>query len=103
MIPAWFPEQLALAYLTGAGHAAAGIAILMNVLPRLAATMEACMMGCFVLFLHIPGVITEPTSRFQWTMMFVAVSITGAAAIVAHQLTQLSHRSEQLVSEADAT
>jgi uncharacterized membrane protein len=102
MIPQWFPQRLGLAYLTGAGHAAAGIAILLNVLPRLAATMEACMMGCFVLFLHIPGVVAEPTSRFQWTMMFVAISITGAAAIVAHQLTQLSAQSERTVSDPNA-
>ena len=59
-------------------------------------------MGCFVLFLHIPGVVAEPTSRFQWTMMFVAVSITGAAAIVAHQLTQLSAQSERTVSDPNA-
>jgi len=84
MIPAWLPLRHELAYLTGAGHVAAGIAILLNILPRLAATMEAGMMGSFVLLLHIPGVIAEPTSRFQWTMLCIATAITGAAVIVAH-------------------
>ena len=88
MIPEWFPQRLGLAYLTGAGHIAAGIAVLTNVLPRLAVAVEACMMGCFVLFLHIPGVISAPTNRFQWTMLCVAITITGAAAIVAHYLAK---------------
>jgi len=85
MIPDWFPARLDLAYLTGGGHIAAGIAVLLNVLPRLAVTLETCMMGSFVLLLHIPAVISDPTSRFQWTMLSVATAITGAAAIVAKQ------------------
>lgn len=89
MIPAWFPQRMSLAYLTGAGHIAAGVAVLTSVLPRLAATMEACMMGCFVVFLHIPGVIADPTSRLQWTMLCVATAITGSAAIAAHRLANL--------------
>ena len=40
MVPAWLPDRTGFAYLTGAGHFAAGLAILSSVLPRLAATLD---------------------------------------------------------------
>lgn len=108
MIPQWFPQRLGLAYLTGAGHIAAGLAVLTNVLPRLAVTMEAAMMSCFVVFLHVPGVVAEPINRFQWTMLCVAVAITGAAAVVAHhfvtrpwfQITRISNHTSFKLPDA---
>ncbi len=86
MVPAWLPDHLAFAYLTGAGHFATGLAILFGVLARLAATLEACMISSFVLLLHIPGIFSAPSSRMQWTMMFVALALAGAAWVVAGSL-----------------
>jgi hypothetical protein len=40
------------------------------------------MYATFVLILHIPRVMADPASRLEWTMMFVALSLTGAAWIV---------------------
>lgn len=79
MVPAWLPRRIGIAYLTGAGHAAAGLALLFGVVPRLAITLEAVMMSLFVLLLHVPGVIAESASRLQWTMLCVALTITGGA------------------------
>ena len=79
MVPGWIPNPLFWAYATGAGHLAAGLAILFGVIPRLAATLLATMMGCFVVMLHIPRVMAAPSSQLEWTMMAVAVSLTGAA------------------------
>jgi uncharacterized membrane protein YphA (DoxX/SURF4 family) len=76
------PARLFWAYATGAGHAAAGLAILSGIQRRLAATLLAAMCGCFVLLLHAPRVAAAPTSRFEWTMLFVALSITGAAWLI---------------------
>ena len=78
MIPRWFPARLGLAYFTGTAHAAAGLGILLSILPRMAATLEAAMVSLFVLLLHLPGVIGEPGSRLQWTMLFVASALAGA-------------------------
>ncbi len=86
MVPAWLPERLGFAYLTGAGHFAAGLAILFAVLPRLAATMEAIMISLFVLLVHIPGVASAPGSRLQWTMLFVASALAGAVWSIARSL-----------------
>ncbi len=86
MVPAWLPDRIGFAYLTGAGHFAAGLGILFAIVPRLAATLEAIMISLFVLLLHIPGVATAPASRMQWTMMFVASALAGAAWAVAGSL-----------------
>ncbi len=86
MVPAWLPDRVGFAYLTGAGHFAAGLAILFAVVPRLAATLEAGMISLFVLMVHIPGVSSQPASRLQWTMLFVASAQAGAAWLVAGSL-----------------
>ena len=83
MIPAWLPQRVGLAYVTGAAHALAGIAIALGVLRRLAATLEALMMASFVLLVHVPRVLGSPANRFEWTMLFVALLLSGSAAMVA--------------------
>jgi uncharacterized membrane protein len=90
MVPAWLPSQRGFAYLTGAGHMAAGIGILFGVLPRLAATMEAAMLSCFVVLLHVPLVMAKPTDRFSWTMLLVATAYTGASWAIAASLSEES-------------
>ncbi len=79
MVPAWIPYPLFWAYATGAGHFAAGLAIVSGVLARLAATVLAFMMGSFVVLLHLPRVIAKPESHEEWTMLAIAMSLTGAA------------------------
>ncbi|HVU17031.1 MAG TPA: hypothetical protein VHD32_08895 [Candidatus Didemnitutus sp.] len=86
MIPGWIPGRLPLAYLTGAGHMAAGVAVLLGIVPRLGATLEAIMVSLFVLLLHLPGVIHAPTDRLQWTMLCVACALCGAAWTMAGSL-----------------
>jgi uncharacterized membrane protein len=83
MIPAWLPKRLALAYVTAVGHTAAGAGMLFGIMPRLAVTLEAAMMGVFVALVHVPGILSEPSSRVQWTMLFVAVTLTGATTAAA--------------------
>jgi uncharacterized membrane protein YphA (DoxX/SURF4 family) len=79
MVPAWLPHRVFFAYLTGTGHLSAGIAIVCRAVPRLAAILEASMIGVFVLLLHLPGVFYSPNNRLQWTMLFVASALAGAA------------------------
>jgi uncharacterized membrane protein len=90
MVPAWFPERLGIAYLTGACHFAAGVGILLAIFPRLAVTLEAIMISSFVLLLHLPAVASQPQSRLQWTMLSVASAIAGAAWTAARSLRTAS-------------
>ena len=83
MIPAWLPQRVALAWFTGAAHALAGLAILTGIRRTLAAALEGVMMACFVALVHLPRVLAQPDSRFEWTMLFVAVTLSASAGLVA--------------------
>lgn len=88
MIPVWIPAHLGFAYLTGIGHIATGFAILVGVMPRLAATCEAAMITLFVILLHIPAAAAQPSSRLMWTMVFVATALAGAVWNIAASLRE---------------
>jgi uncharacterized membrane protein YphA (DoxX/SURF4 family) len=92
MIPAWLPQRVALAWFTGAAHALAGLAIASGVLRTLAAALEALMMASFVVLVHLPRVLAHPDSRMEWTMLFVAVTLSGSAAMVAAISSRHSRR-----------
>lgn len=99
MVPAFLPFHLPLAYITGAGHVATGLALISGVLPRLAAVCEAAMMSLFVVLVHIPMVVTPiPAGMAQlfWTMLCVAGGLSGSAWLLAASLKDrpwgLAHR-----------
>jgi len=82
-VPAWIPPSpLFWACATGAGYIAAGLALLSGVQARLAATLTAFMMACFVLLLHVPRVIGSPDQHVEWIMLAISSSLTGAAWLV---------------------
>ena len=89
-VPAWLPLRTGWAAVTGAGHVAAGVAILLGIVPRLAARLEAIMIGAFVVLVHVPGVIGAPRDGLQWSMLVVASVIGGAAWIVARSFATAS-------------
>jgi uncharacterized membrane protein len=82
-VPAWFPLRIDWVYLTGAGHIAAGLAILFGILPGLAAALEAAQITAFVILAHIPAVLGAPGDRIQWAMLVYAVAIAASAWLVA--------------------
>jgi uncharacterized membrane protein len=85
-VPAWLPFRPGWAYLTGAGHIAAGLGVLVGVFPRLAATLEAAMIGVFTALVWVPLVVKEPTSQLNWTGFLVSWTIAAAAWVVAGSL-----------------
>ena len=92
MVPAWLPGRLALAYVTGLGHLAAGIALIAGRLPRLAATLEALMMSLFGVLVWVPTLLARirpvwaPTYRYQWSEFVVTLLLAGSAWLVASSL-----------------
>jgi uncharacterized membrane protein len=92
MIPAWLPGRTGLAYLTGAGHAAAGFGLLVGVLPRLAATLEAIMMSLFGVLVWFPSFFAHPVPEWatptqnQWSETVVTFLLAASAWIVATSL-----------------
>jgi uncharacterized membrane protein len=87
LVPTWIPFRTGWAYLTGAGHIAAGIGVLFWIYPRLAATMEAAMLSVFTLLIWVPAVLAAPTSLPQWTEFVISSAITAGAWVVAESIT----------------
>ncbi|CAM3250564.1 DoxX family protein [Sphingomonas antarctica] len=83
MIPKWIPGPVGWAYATGAGHLLAGLSLASGIQSRVAALALSAMCGSFVLLLHIPGALSAPDSHAQWTGVFIALSIAGAALATA--------------------
>ena len=82
LVPAWLPMRLFWVYLVGAGHLAAGLGLLVGLLPRLAALMEAGMLMSFAILVWVPRVIASPGVQFNWTEM-LGTCVIGAAMWVA--------------------
>jgi uncharacterized membrane protein YphA (DoxX/SURF4 family) len=89
MVPAWLPGRPALAYFTGLGHMAAGLAIITGILPRLGATLEATMMSLFALLVWVPSFFAHPPPKWatppehQWSELVVTLVVAAAAWVVA--------------------
>ena len=71
-VPAWLPFRIGWAYLTGAGHIAAGLGVLLSIYPRRAAAMEAAMLTTFTVLVWIPAVIAAPTAQMPWTALVIS-------------------------------
>ena len=94
-VPAWIPFRPGWAYLTGAGHIAAGLGVLFGVLPRLAALLEAAMIGVFTALVWVPLVVKTPTSQLNWTGLLISWTIGAAAWVVAGSLSNKQSSSER--------
>lgn len=88
MVPAWIPpDQKFWAWATGAGHLAAGLALVSGIRARLAATCEAAMMGSFVVLLHLPRVFAAPDQQIEWIMLAVSTALTGSVLLIRRYAT----------------
>lgn len=92
MVPAWLPGHWEFAYLTGLAHMAAGIGIVIGILPRLAATLEASMMSLFGLLVWAPSFFAHPRPDWatppqnQWSELVINLMLAAVAWLVAASL-----------------
>jgi uncharacterized membrane protein len=82
-VPKWIPFPLGFAYLTGAGSLAACLGMLFRVVPRLAATMEAAMLGVITLCVWVIPLLLKLTDRGQWTAVIISSGIAAGVWLVA--------------------
>jgi uncharacterized membrane protein YphA (DoxX/SURF4 family) len=89
MVPAWLPPGRTFwAYATGAGHVAAGIAIISGVYARLGAMLLTAMFIVFTILVHVPRVLfTVPHNHFAWGENAVNLALIGSAWVVAASIS----------------
>lgn len=69
-------------YLTGFAHIGAAAGVLLGSRPRLAAALEAGMLGAITALVNVPRVAAAPTNRHEWTWLCVDVTLAAAAWLV---------------------
>jgi uncharacterized membrane protein YphA (DoxX/SURF4 family) len=96
--PSWIPAHVFFAYATGIAHVASGVSLLTGVLARLAAYLTAAMFGSWVLIVHVPRVVRDPSTPSEWTSMLIALGMCGGALLIASALSNIS-RAETHVAD----
>jgi uncharacterized membrane protein YphA (DoxX/SURF4 family) len=92
-VPKWLPpSQPFWAYATGIGHIAAGVAILTGIQARLAAILLTLMYASFTPLVHLPTLLADPSSHFNWSENALNIALVGVAWVVADSLAPSRRR-----------
>jgi uncharacterized membrane protein len=84
LVPRWLPpSQVFWGHLTGVAFLAAGLAIIVRIQARLAATLLTTMLACFTFLVHIRMLFADHRLPFNWTELAINLTLVGAAWIVA--------------------
>ena len=79
IVPAWMPARLFWVYFVGLALLAAALSIVLIKYVRLSATLLGVMFLLFVLMLHLPRAVANPTDRIAWTIVFRETAFAGGA------------------------
>jgi uncharacterized membrane protein len=83
MVPAWLPWHVFWAKFFGWTFIAAGVAMIIGVYARLAATLSAVEMGLFLVLVWVPVVAAGSKESGDWSETLASVALAAAAWVVA--------------------
>lgn len=83
LVPAWMQWPVFWSYFTGGAFIAAGIAVIVGVHARLAATLVIVQIALLTLLVWAPRVVAGTLNAFQWGEVVVSILLTACAWVVA--------------------
>lgn len=83
LVPSWLPSPVGWAYFTGGAYLAAGVAIIIGVFARLAASLVALQIALISLLVWPPIVASGHVGAFQWGEVVVTSVLTASAWVLA--------------------
>jgi uncharacterized membrane protein len=83
LVPNWLPGHTFWAYFTGATYVAAGVAIIVGVVARLAAMLSTVQIGLMTVLVWAPIMAAGHVSEQHWIETVVSCALTAAAWVVA--------------------
>jgi uncharacterized membrane protein YphA (DoxX/SURF4 family) len=92
-MPIWIPNKLFWIYFAGAALFGSGVAILLKIKPRLAASLLGTMIFIFFIIVHIPKVLVAPLGENEGevTSALLAFAYCGTAFFIAGKKTKKIH------------
>jgi hypothetical protein len=85
LIPVWMPGHVFLSYVVIAAFLLSALSFFTGLKLALASGLLGAMFLLWVLLLHAPRAVGKPAAESEWSSLFVALAVCGAAFIICRQ------------------